>query len=117
MPIGARKYSQFIAVCVVPDVCKTPVGKDLVPLPYQIMATLEDSKAVSGNVNFNGEPVFLLEHSAIPSVTGNEPGSGGGTKSGVNKGKVRATSASQSVLVNGRKVVRHDDECEMNLSG
>ena len=117
MPIGARKHSQFIVMCVVPDVCLTPVGKDMISLPYQVMATLEDSKAVSPNVNLNGEPVFLLKQSAVPSVTGNEPGSGGGKKSGVNVGKVRATSASQNVLVNGCRVVRHNDECEMNLSG
>lgn len=116
MPTGARKNSIFKAVSLVPDVCKTPMGPNMVPVPYPIVADLADSVQVAKHVRFNGDPVFLFSDSVITSVTGNEPGTGGGMKSGVNRGKVRATSSARSVRVEKKFVVRHGDECEMNLA-
>ncbi|AVR94356.1 DUF4150 domain-containing protein [Pseudoduganella armeniaca] len=116
MPTGARKNSTFIAVSIVPNVCKTPMGASMVPVPYPIMADLSDSVEVAKTVQFNDDPVFLLSDSVVTRVTGNEPGTGGGMKSGVNCGKVRATQSSRSVRVEKRYVVRHGDECDMNLS-
>lgn len=116
MPTGARKNSIFIVVNLVPDVCKTPIGSSMVPVPYPIVGDLADSITVSKKTNFNGDPVFLLSDSVVSKVTGNEPGTGGGMRSGVNKGKVRATSSSKTVSIEGKRVVRHGDECEMNLA-
>ncbi|KAB8048662.1 DUF4150 domain-containing protein [Janthinobacterium rivuli] len=116
MPTGARKNSIFMVVSLVPDVCKTPMGSSMVPVPYPIVGDLGNSVEVARNVRFNGNPVFLLNDSVVTTVTGNEAGTGGGMKSGVNKGKVRATSSSQSVRVEKKFVVRHGDECEMNLA-
>lgn len=116
MPTGARKNSIFMAVSLIPDVCKTPMGPNMVPVPYPIVANLSDSLEVAKHVRFNGDPAFLLSESIVTTVTGNEPGTGGGMKSGVNKGKVRATTASGSVRVEKKFVVRHGDECEMNLA-
>jgi uncharacterized Zn-binding protein involved in type VI secretion len=116
MPTGARKNSIFIAVSILPDVCKTPIGPNLVPVPYPIVADLRNSMEVARSVRFNGDPVFLLNDSVVATVTGNEAGTGGGMTSGVNKGKVRARASSTSVRVEGKYVVRHGDECEMNLA-
>ena len=116
MPTGARKNSIFIAVSIVPNVCKTPMGGGMVPVPYPIVADLSNSVEVAKTVHFNEDPVFLLSDSVVTRVTGNEPGTGGGLKSGVNRGKVRATQSSRSVRVEGKYVVRHGDECDMNLS-
>ena len=116
MPTAARKNSIFIAVSLLPDVCKTPVGSAMVPVPYPIVGDLSNSVQVAKHVRFNGDPVFLLSDSLVTTVTGNEPGTGGGIKSGVNRGKVRATSSSKTVRVEKKYVVRHGDECEMNLA-
>ena len=116
MPTGARKNSVFKAVSLVPDVCKTPMGPNMVLVPYPIIADLDASVDVARTVSFNGDPVFLLGDSVVTSVTGNEAGTGGGMTSGVNKGKVRATASSRSVRVEKKYVVRHGDECEMNLA-
>lgn len=116
MPTGARKNSIFIVVNMVPDVCKTPMGPNMVPIPYPIVGNLGDSGGVIPTVKFNGDPVYVLSDSVVPKVTGNEPGTGGGIKSGVNKGKVRATGSSGSVKAGGKYVVRHGDEAEMNLA-
>lgn len=117
MPTGARKNSVFKAVSLVPDVCKTPMGPNMVPVPYPVIADLSNSVEVANTVRFNGDPVFLLSDSVVTHVTGNEAGTGGGMTSGVNKGKVRATASSTSVRVEKKYVVRHGDECEMNLAG
>ncbi len=116
MPTGARKNSIFKAVSLVPDVCKTPMGPNMVPVPYPIVADLSKSMEVAKMVRFNGDPVFLLSESVIATVTGNEAGTGGGMTSGVNRGKVRATSSSKSFKVEKKYVVRHGDECDMNLA-
>lgn len=116
MPTGARKNSIFMAVSLTPDVCKTPMGPNMVPVPYPIVGDLSNSVEVAKKVRFNGDPVFLLSDSVVTTVTGNEAGTGGGMKSGVNKGKVRATTSAKSVRVEKKHVVRHGDECEMNLA-
>lgn len=116
MPTGARKNSLFMVVSLVPDVCKTPVGSSMVPVPYPIVGDLANSITLAQHVSFNGDPVYLLSDSVVTTVTGNEPGTGGGMKSGVNKGKVRATGSSKSVRVEKKYVVRHDDTCDMNLA-
>ncbi|WP_198116529.1 DUF4150 domain-containing protein [Massilia rhizosphaerae] len=116
MPTGARKNSIFKAVSLVPNVCKTPMGPNMVPVPYPIIADLSDSVEVAKSVRFNGNPVFLLSDSVVTHVTGNEAGTGGGMKSGVNKGKVRATQSANSVRAEQKFVVRHGDECDMNLA-
>jgi hypothetical protein len=116
MPTGARKNSIFKVVSLVPNVCKTPMGPNMVPVPYPIVGDLSNSVEVAKTVRFNGDPVFLLSDSAVTHVTGNEAGTGGGMKSGVNKGKVRATGSSKSFKVEKKYVVRHGDECDMNLA-
>ena len=94
MPTGARKNSIFLAVSLFPDVCKTPMGQNMVPAPpYPIVADLSNSVEVAKSVRFNGDPVFLLNDSVVATVTGNEAETGGGLKSGVNMGKVRATAS------------------------
>ena len=116
MPTGARKNSIFKAVSLVPNVCKTPMGPNMVPVPYPIIADLSNSVEVAKSVRFNGDGVFLLSDSVVTNVTGNEAGTGGGMKSGVNKGKVRATQSADSVRGEKKYVVGHGDECDMNLA-
>lgn len=114
MPIGARKDSKFYAVTLSPDVCLTPMGPGMVPVPYMLYASLEGSSECIESVRFNGKPVYVYDHSLAPAVQGNEPGTGGGVKSGVNMGKVWAEEASANVRAEGRRIVRHGDRCWMN---
>jgi hypothetical protein len=111
---GARKSGKFMAVNLVPDVCKTPVGSSVVPVPYPITANLSDSMATSSNVNFGGDPAFILDKSTVPKVTGDEAGTSGGVKSGVNKAQVKPSKGSTTVRINGSQVIRHSDLCDMN---
>jgi YD repeat-containing protein len=114
-PIGARKCHSFIAISQLPDVCLTPCGNVMEPVPYTIIGRLDSSQGTVASVRANGEPVFVLDASTVPAVTGNEAGAGGGVNSGVCMGSVRATTASSSVRANGKFLVRHGDSCEMNI--
>jgi hypothetical protein len=111
---GARKSGKFLAVCLTPDVCKTPVGNTVVPVPYQITANLSDSMSTSPNVRFGGDQAFILDKSTISKVTGDEAGTAGGVKSGVNRAYVKPIKGSNTVRVNKKYVIRHGDTCEMN---
>lgn len=117
MPLGARKDSQFRAVSMSPDVCLTPVGGAMVPVPYMISVNFEPSEKCTPSVRFNGKPVFVWDYSLAPNVTGDEPGTGGGVQSGVNVGKVWADEASTNVRSERRRIVRHGDKCWMNMKG
>ncbi len=114
MPIGARKDSKFYAVTLSPDVCLTPLGPLMLPVPYMLYANLEGSSMCIDSVHFNSKPVFVFDHSLAPRVEGNEPGTGGGVKSGVNMAQVWANEASSNVRAEGHRIVRHGDRCWMN---
>jgi uncharacterized Zn-binding protein involved in type VI secretion len=114
MPIGARKDSTFYAVSMIPDVCLTPRGAAMVPVPYSIYSNLAGSELCAPSVHFNRAPAYQWDHSLAPPVVGDEPGTGGGVKSGVNTGKVWAPEASTNVRAEGRRIVRHGDKCWMN---
>lgn len=111
---GACKESQFLAVCTTPDVCKTPVGNTVVPIPYPITANLNDSMSASSNVNFGGAQAYKHDKSKVSKVTGDEPGTAGGVKSGTNRSIVETVEGSGSFKVNNKPAVRHGDSCKMN---
>jgi hypothetical protein len=114
-PIAARKCDSFAAISKLPDVCLTPCGNTMVAVPYPIIGLLGTSMATVSNVRANGEPVFVLDASTVPSVTGDEAGVGGGVRSGTHKGGVAAVTSSKTVRANGKYLVRHGDDCEMNF--
>ena len=109
---GARKSGSFIAVSDAPDPCRTP--PNMAPVPYMIVANLDDALSVSPSVTFGGHPVVLAGESTVGSVTGDEAGTGGGVKSGCHGGEVAFARGSGSLRVNGKHVVREDDPVTMN---
>jgi hypothetical protein len=112
--VGARKQDVIVAVCISPDICLTPMGAAMVPVPYQIAVRLGSSTDVIENVHFNGAPVYVREHSVAHHVKGNEPGTGGGVISGINVGQAWAFTSSNTVRAGKRKIVREGDYCWMN---
>jgi hypothetical protein len=115
MPIGARKDTICYAVSAAPDVCLTPMGGAMVPVPYQLYADFSGSLKCIESVRLNRHPVYVFDWSLAPRVQGDEPGTGGGVASGVNVGKVWACEASTNVRADRRRIVRHDDRCWMNV--
>lgn len=103
-------------VCLSPDVCDTPIGSKMVKIPYMILSKLDHSDRTISSTTFGGLKAFTMA-SRTTTVTGNEPGTGGGVKSGTNLGWCRPISNKSSFFVEGREVIQHTSFYDMNCSG
>jgi hypothetical protein len=114
----AARHSGKTAViaCLAPDVCLTPIGSGMVPIPYMILSKLDWSQRAVASVTFTDQQAFTM-NSRTDKVTGNEPGTGGGVKSGVNKGWCRPISNRTSIFVKGHELIQNDNLYDMNCAG
>ncbi|NJK31821.1 MAG: DUF4150 domain-containing protein [Deltaproteobacteria bacterium] len=110
---GARETGDALVLSTAPDVCLTPMGPALVPVPYPIVAYFSMVTQQSETVTMTGCKV-ATKATKITVVFGDEPGTGGGVKSGVNKSIVEFTSWSATVTCGGEPVIRHMDDAKMN---
>jgi len=101
-----------------PDVCKTPAPPGPpVPIPYPNIAQLADATGTSadgGNPVYAAGKAIILKTSEIPQSTGDEAGSAGGVTSSSTKGKTEFTTASTTVKIHGKDVVRWGDSTLQN---
>lgn len=95
-------------VTAFPDVCKTPVGNAIVPIPYPNIAKSKDLANGSKSVTINGAPV-CLSSSNISTSTGDEAGSAKGIGSGTTKGKAFPLNYSFDIQIEGKHPVRNGD--------
>jgi len=95
-------------VIAAPDVCKTPVGSAIVPIPYPNISKSGDLAKGSKSVKINGASV-CLSTSEFSTSTGDEAGSAKGIVSGTTKGKVHPVNYSFDVKIEGKSVVRNTD--------
>ena len=102
--------------CLAPDVCLTPMGSSVVPIPYMITSKLDWSKKTVPNVKLTKLEAFNM-NSRTNKVVGDEAGSKGGVVSGVNKGWCRPKSNKSTVYVDGVQIIQHDSIYEMNCNG
>ncbi len=115
VPISARKDGANIMVTKGPDVCKTPVGSSMVPVPYVTMVTLAPSIRTAKTVRNNGKHDFNL-NTRTRLVTGHEPGVGKGVKDAGYKGYAHAKKGSATVFSEGWAVVRNGDPSWLNAA-
>lgn len=110
---GVAKDSQFVLINIRNDVCLTPtvIG---IPIPYSITHKMDQSQQCSPNVFFAGKAAYLHEESYVDNVKGDEEGAGGGVVSGTHVNISRSINRSETVFVNGRRVVRTGDQVWMN---
>lgn len=99
-----------------PDVCMTPVGTSVVPIPYTNVAKSVDTDNGSKTVTVDGNPV-MLKGSFFSVSSGDEPGTAGGISSGITKGKAKFVNYSFDVFVEGKPVCRRLDPMVSNLNG
>lgn len=114
--VAARKQTGWKVVSVLPDVCKTPMGSSTPPVPYPVVALLDECVNEVLSVRANGYPVVAYAKSTVPSTKGDEAGAAKGVKSGTVGGKCWPIGFSKTVRVGKRFLVRHDDEFGMNGS-
>jgi hypothetical protein len=101
--------AQARAVCLSPDVCRTPEK----PIPYVVWGQGCDDRNYSPNVRSNGDTVKHAQ-SVFTSTYGDEPGIGKGVCSGTVGQQVEPVTSSDTVRVNGIPTQRHSDRCTMN---
>lgn len=110
----ARKQGKWKVVSIVPDVCKTPMGSAIPPVPYPVTAELKSATGVTRSVRVNGEPVVVFDKSLVPSTKGDAAGAAKGIKSNTVGGRCYPLEKSSTVRAEGKLVVRHDDKFWMN---
>ncbi|MDH4557424.1 DUF4150 domain-containing protein [Pseudomonas sp. BN417] len=112
--VVARKQSKWLVVSTAPDVCKTPMGSSIPPVPYPVTAELQTSTGVATSVRANGHPVVIYKSSYTPQTIGDSAGAAKGVKSGTVEGKCHPLEHSGTVRAEGCYLVRHDDQFWMN---
>jgi hypothetical protein len=108
------KSNRFYCVSIVPDICKTPIGPSTPPIPYTIKGEFEEATGVSRNITSQLEAVVTHVSTVIPQVTGDEPGTAKGVKSGTVGARVQHDEKSSTVSFNGERAVRVGDTVFMN---
>lgn len=90
-----------------PDVCKTPVGPSVVPIPYPNVARTAAAKAstTAKKVLFCGSPAHNLK-TVVPSSNGDEPGVLKGVISSKWKGPRKYKEGVKKVLIQGSPATR-----------
>lgn len=118
MEQSAARHSGKTAtiVCLAPDVCLTPVGNAIVPIPYMIISKLEWAVTTAKSTLLTEQEAFTMD-SRTDKVTGDEPGTKGGVKSGVNLGYCRPISKKTNVFVEGHELIQNDNLYDMNCNG
>lgn len=105
-----------IIICLAPDVCLTPVGSSMVPIPYMIISKLAWSDRTVSHTTFAGQKAYTMR-SRTTKVTGNEAGTGGGVTSGVNEGWCRPRANRNTVFIDGHELINNGHIHEMNCAG
>ena len=110
----ARQQSGWLVVSIAPDVCKTPMGSSVPPVPYPVTAQLSSATGVAKSVRVNGHPLVVYDMSLTPTTLGDAAGVAKGVKSGTVGAKCHPKDHSQTVRAEGKLLVRHDDMFWMN---
>lgn len=110
----ARKDGQWKVVSILPDVCKTPRGSSTPPVPYPVIAELNDAVQVVPSVRVNGKPLVVLDQSFVPVTKGDHAGVAKGVQSETVGGKCYPLEHSRTVRAGKRQVLRHGDKFLMN---
>ncbi|CAN98589.1 hypothetical protein sce8419 [Sorangium cellulosum So ce56] len=111
---GSRDIGEGIIVSTCPDVCKTPVGPALVPIPYSIYARQNQAAVDTATTVLQTGDRSHNMGSKVTTCQGDEPGSGLGVKSGTVGSVCEPKTYSPTVRIEGRNAIRHDDAWWMN---
>lgn len=113
--VGARKDGSNYIASTGPDVCKTPVGSSVVPVPYSSIAFLGSAGRVNKTVRLNGKPQFML-NSRTPNSMGTEPGVQKGVAQAGHLGPAAVKVTTGSVFSSGWAAAKHKDKSVINMA-
>lgn len=98
---------------VYPDVCLTPSGGGMTPVPYANTGYSRDTSKGPTTVKIDG-CMPMVKGAEYRQTYGDEPGTGGGVKSGVNRGVAEFVSYSFDVKIEGKNACRLGDRLMQN---
>jgi uncharacterized Zn-binding protein involved in type VI secretion len=107
------KGSMGLTQATVPDVCKTPSPGGPIPVPYPNISMDTDLADGSMTVLVHGK-VAGIKGSTFGRSSGDEAGTAGGVKSGVNMKEAEWLTYSFDVKIEGKNVCRHSDRMTCN---
>ena len=93
---------------VSPDVCLTPVGKAVVPIPYTNTGKAADTVNGPKTVTVDGQ-MPMVKGAQLSTSYGDEPGTRNGVGSGTTKGVCEFLMYSFDVKFEGKNVCRLSD--------
>ena len=93
---------------VFPDVCKTPIGPSIVPIPYPNLGKASDTSKGPKSVKTDGK-MPMVKGALYSTSTGDEPGVAKGIISGKIKGVCEYMMYSFDVKFEGKNVCRLGD--------
>ena len=105
-----HKHSDGWVRSTLPDVCKAPDK----PIPFTNTAFAKDLAKGTKTVFSHGGAMNGIKGSEFSVSIGDEPGVGGGVKSGVNKHRATFLSWSPNVFMEGKPVTRLTDRMLLN---
>ncbi|MEM7212209.1 MAG: DUF4150 domain-containing protein [Pseudomonadota bacterium] len=100
-------------VSITPDVCLTPVGNSVVPIPYSITAVLTDDAKSTKSVRIDGKQAYNMG-TDVTCCKGDAPGSKKGVKSGTIEAKCEPKTHAPTVKIEGKHAIRNGDIFWMN---
>jgi len=112
-PISGRKDNWNYIACVGPDVCWTPMGSSVVPVPYDSFVTFERSVRTSRSV-YNNQREDFQANSRAYGVQGHEPGIKKGVVVAGYRQYATIRQGSLTVFSEGWQVVRDGDPAWIN---
>ncbi|MGB1013588.1 MAG: DUF4150 domain-containing protein [Nannocystaceae bacterium] len=108
-----HKSSMGVARATIPDVCKTPSPGGPVPIPYPNIAMSTSLKKGTKKVKTDGK-MAAIKGSEYSRSNGDEAGTAGGIKSGVNMKEAKFILYSPDVKYEGKNACRRTDKMTMN---
>ena len=93
---------------IFPDVCLTPMGPAVPPIPYPNIGFARDTSKGPKTVKLDGA-MCMVKDAEYSKTSGDEAGVKGGVVSGVNRASAKFTSYSFDVKFEGRNACRLGD--------
>jgi hypothetical protein len=100
-------------ISLAPDVCLTPIGSSVVPIPYQIVDYCGHDQNYRPSVHFTGQKAMVLR-SNTTHVHGDAPGTKKGIKSGTVEDICEPIEHADQVRAEGSHVICHLHRFKMN---
>lgn len=110
---GLRDIDEARIVSLAPDVCLTPVGSSVVPIPYPVVDFCGHDRNYTPSVRFTRKKAMVMR-SCTTHVHGDKPGVRKGVKSGTVESICEPIGHADHVRAEGSHVIRHLDRFWMN---